>query len=83
MWTCDHGLPQKRERLYIIAVLREHLQPDVQLKSVFPEPLHEAGFGSVGLVTVPTLSQAQLELPGVQQSLPGSEEAVRRAGGEG
>lgn len=37
--TAEHGLPQKRQRLYICGIRRDSLNPNVSLDTLWPKPL--------------------------------------------
>lgn len=42
--TSDHGVPQRRERFFLVAILAEFVREGVSLESIFPKPLrYKAG----------------------------------------
>ena len=41
--TSFHGLPQRRERFFLIAVRLDSLNPSFDLDNIWPEDLPEAG----------------------------------------
>ena len=56
--TAEHGLPQKRQRLYICGIRRDSLNPNVSLDTLWPKPL-EHPVGNSGTIIAFMVSERQ------------------------
>lgn len=37
--TSQHGIPQKRERVYVLGIRKDSINPQMSLDDIFPPPL--------------------------------------------